>query len=206
MDSDTVYPWQVKISHSPTTRTTTRSRVQSTTTDSTKRGNQSTFDRFEQETSPTTESSVRDHPAPPSQKQDSNEDSTIPGDNSFSRLGELPGLNNQNTYSWKTLRDYYTITEDEHLPESSIRFGTVGMWDHGAVSTARHSYLNLETEFTLSHVLETNPPERYYLSRTAIERHVRYAVKSRKRRTGFGATLLTPYSRETIRVVQCNTF
>ena len=136
MDSDTVYPWQVKISHSPTTRTTTRSRVQSTTTDSTKRGNQSTFDRFEQETSPTTESSVRDHPAPPSQKQDSNEDSTIPGDNSFSRLGELPGLNNQNTYSWKTLRDYYTITEDEHLPESSIRFGTVGMGSWCCIDSA----------------------------------------------------------------------
>lgn len=206
MDSDTVYPWQVKISHSPTTRTTIRSHVQSTTIDSTKRGNQSTFDRFEQETSPTTESSVRDHPAPPSRKQDSNEDSTIPEDNSFSRLGELPGLNNPNTYSWKTLQDYYTTTEDEPLPESSIRFGTVGMWDHGAVSTARHSYLNLETEFTLSHVLETNPPERYYLSRTAIEKHIRYAMRSRKRHTGFGATLLTPYSRETIRVVQCNTF
>lgn len=206
MDSDTVYPWQVKISHSPTTRTTIRSHVQSTTIDSTKRGNQSTFDRFRQETSQTTKSSVRDHPAPPSRKQDSNEDSTIPEDNSFSRLAGLPGLNNPNTYSWKTLQDYYTTTEDEPLPESSIRFGTVGMWDHGAVSTARHSYLNLETEFTLSHVLETNPPERYYLSRTAIEKHIRYAMRSRKRHTGFGATLLTPYSRETIRVVQCNTF
>ena len=206
MDSDTVYPWQVKISHSPTTRTTIRSHVQSTTIDSTKRGNQSTFDRFRQETSQTTKSSVRDHPAPPSRKQDSNEDSTIPEDNSFSRLAGLPGLNNPNTYSWKTLQDYYTTTEDEPLPESSIRFGTVGMWDHGAVSTARHSYLNLETEFTLSHVLDTNPPERYYLSRTAIEKHIRYAMRSRKRHTGFGATLLTPYSRETIRVVQCNTF
>ncbi len=198
------YPWQVKISNSHTTRTTTNTQPQYTTTTSGKRGAQLTLDQFEQTTSQTTESSVRDSPVHHSHKQDSNKDSGTPEANSFLTLNELPGLNSLNTYSWKTLQDYCDATKGESSHESSIRFGTVGMWDHGAVSTARHSCPNPGRECTLLHVLETNPPERYYLSRTAIESHIRYAIRSRRKHQGFGATLLTPYKRETIRVVQCN--
>ena len=154
---------------------------------------------------PGTEDSVPGTHALPSQEPDSNGGSTTPEDSSFSRLSELSGLSNQNTYSWKTLRDYCQTTEDVPSRKSSIHFGTVGTWDRGAVSTARHSCLNRESESILSDVLETNPAEHFYLSRTAMESLIHHAERHREKRNGFGTTLLTPYSRETVRVVQCNT-
>ena len=203
--SDTVYPWQTRILTSPTTRTSISSRVPSTTTTSTKPGNQLTFERFEQTISPITESSVREIPALVFRGPDSNGGLTTPEDNSSSRLSGLSGLSNQNTYSWKTLRDYCQTTEDVPSRKSSIHFGTVGTWDRGAVSTARHSCLKRESASTLSDVLETNPAEHFYLSQTTLESLIRHAARHQKRGDGFGAILLTPYSRETVRVVQCNT-
>ena len=204
-DSGKVYPWQTRGSSSTTTRTSTSMPQPPTITTSKKRGNQLTFDQFEQTTSPTTDSSVRGTPARGFQEPDSNGDLTTPEDSCSSRLSELSGLSSQNSYSWKTLRDYCQTTEDVPSRKSSIRFGTVGTWDHGAVSTARHSCLKRESESTLSLVLETNPPEHYYLSLTAMESLIHHAERHREKGNGFGTTLLTPYSRETARAVRCST-
>jgi hypothetical protein len=176
----------------------------STTTTSGKTGNQLTFETFTSEISPITDCSAPVFHVKATPGQDSDKDSAILEDNYSSRLSALSGITNLKSYSWKTLRDYYHQTEDESSPGSSIRFGTVGMWGNGVVSTARHSCLKIENASTLSDILEENPEEQYYLSRIATESLIKHAWRHKKKGSGFGATLLTPFSKETIRVVQCN--
>ena len=184
--------------------TTTGTRPRSTTTISGKTGNQLTFETFTSKISPITACSQLAFHANPIPGQENDRDSAILEDNYSSRLNALSGTTSQRSYSWRTLRDYYHQDEDESSPGSSIRFGTVGMWGNGVVSTARHSCLKIENESTLSDILEENPEEHYYLSRIATESLIEHAWRHKRKGSGFGATLLTPFNKETIRVVRCN--
>ena len=184
--------------------TTTGTRPRSTTAISGRTGSQLTFETFTPKISPITSCSAPGSHASLIPGLENDRDSVIQEDNYSSRLSALSGITNLKSYSWRTLRDCYHQDEGESSPGSSIRFGTVGIWGNGVVSTARHSCLKIENESTLSDILEENPEEHYYLSRIATESLIEHAWRHKRKGSGFGATLLTPFNKETIRVVRCN--
>ena len=101
---------------------------------------------------------------------ESAEDSKMPEELcSLKSLG-LPPLKDLHICSLKTFPDCYRMTGAGRLRPSSARFLTWGMMSSGRFLTARILvFPNPEKECILSDFLETNVPEKYYLSEKQMQ-------------------------------------
>ena len=87
------------------------------------------------------------------------------------KLPGLPVLKDLSICSLKTFPACYRMTAAGRLRPSSLRFQNWGTMSHGRCLTARIlEYPNPEKECLLSGILEKNPPEKYKLSPTQIQK------------------------------------
>ena len=90
---------------------------------------------------------------------------------SFLRLPELPPLKDHHFCFLKMFPACLAMTKAGLLRQSSIRWMNWGTMSHGKCLTARISESpNPEKECILSDILETDVPEKYYLSQKQMER------------------------------------
>lgn len=89
----------------------------------------------------------------------------------FFRLLELLPLKNLSISSSKMFPVCLTMTQAEHLKQSSIHWMNWGIMCAGRYLTAKISeFHSHEIECTLSDIIEENVPEKYYLSRKQAEK------------------------------------
>lgn len=90
---------------------------------------------------------------------------------SFLKSPELPPLKDHHFCFLKTFPVSFRMTKAGLLRQSSIRWMNWGTMSHGRCLTARISESpNPERECILSDILETDVPEKYYLSQKQMER------------------------------------
>lgn len=88
----------------------------------------------------------------------------------FQKLLELSNKNTLSSCSLKIPQDYLTMTTEPHSGKYYKHFGTVGMMRNGKLLTANILSHNIETDFTLSQVLNGKVPDRYFHSHVFLER------------------------------------
>ena len=107
----------------------------------------------------------------PCQSRDCGEDLKMTQEElSFLKSPELPPLKDLCFCFLKMFPDCFRMTKAGLLRRSSVRWTNWGMMSHGKCLTARISESpNPERECILSDILETDVPEKYYLSQKQME-------------------------------------
>jgi len=159
---------------------TTGTPTKSTPSSSEKRTTiQATLGESIQGTSPTLTSFVQDFLANPSRWRGSDRKKKIPVARYSSRFPELRKLKDLRYYSSKTLKVFFQATEDK--PSRSF-FRSWGVSDTGRsgryLTASIMASLRTGREYSLSDILETDVPARYFLSQNMVDRLVKNLEKS----------------------------
>ena len=121
-------------------------------------------------------------PASPSVSQDSAEDSKMTQEAlSFLRSPALPPLKDLHFSVLRMFPVCFRMTKAGLLRPSSLRWMNWGMMSHGRCLTARISESpKPERECILSDILESDVPEKYFLSQTQMQRLLYNSCRARK--------------------------